>query len=127
MTLCRIWGGRLTWGGGAGRRLMEVGSGLGARQRDRHALPPKKALSGHQNTVQSLLVNGTLAYADILAAFPSWFPLRRCRRRERFCDLGNWPDGSLDDIGVDLDAAVVEKADKPLPVAQPIANVFRNL
>ena len=42
-----------------------------------------------------------------------------------FAIEGNWPDGSLDDIGVDLDAAVVEEADKPLRVSQPIANVFR--
>ena len=36
----------------------------------------------HQNKVQSLLVNGTLAYADILAAFPNVRvrPFARCRR-----------------------------------------------
>ena len=39
---------------------------------------------------------------------------------------GNRPDRSFDGIGVDFDAAVVEEADQPLPVAQPIANVFRN-
>src|SRR5690606_28316208 len=36
----------------------------------------------------------------------------------------DWPDGALDGVGVDLDAAVIEEAAQAFPVAQTVADRF---
>lgn len=39
----------------------------------------------------------------------------------------NWADGALDDVGVDLDRAVVEESCQTLPARERVADSFRQL
>ena len=40
---------------------------------------------------------------------------------------GERPDGALDDVGVDLDAAIVEEAAKAIPAREDVADGLRQL
>ncbi len=51
-------------------------------------------------------------------------PPRHCRRTMRSCGSMRSADGTLDDIAVDLNAAVVEEADEAVPMAEAVADVI---